>query len=95
MASLGLPVVVPMSLGLLMFLRSIIAEPNIFNLYMLTPSFHIDNSRSWFLLNRQMETPYVSANVEISLGVSLTILVAWVFCLTGLAVILFQRQDIT
>jgi hypothetical protein len=62
---------------------------------MLTPSFHIDNARSWFLLSIPLKTSYVPANVEISLGLSLIILVAWTFGLTGLAAFLFQRQDIT
>lgn len=95
LAGLGFSVVEPMSLGLLMFLRSIVAVPTIMNLYMLTPSFHIDNARSWFLLDGPLAASYVPANTEIGLGLSLTILVAWAFSLAGLAVFLFQRQDIT
>ena len=95
LASLGLSVIEPMSLGLLMFLRSIINAPNIITLYMITPSFHIDNARSWFLLDIPLVASYVPTNIEISLGLSLVILAAWAFGLTGLAVYLFQRQDIT
>jgi hypothetical protein len=95
LASLGLSVVEPMSLGLLMFLRSILNTPKIINIYMLTPSFHIDNARSWFLLDIPLAASYVPANTEISLGLSLIFLVAWAFGLTGSAVFLFQRQDIT
>ena len=84
-----------MSLGLLMFLRQIINMPQIINLYMLTPSFHIDNAQSWFLMDIPLMASYMPTNTEISLGLSLFILATWAFSLTGLAVFLFQRQDIT
>ncbi|MFC1936467.1 ABC transporter permease [Chloroflexota bacterium] len=95
LASLGLSVIEPMSLGLLMFIRSIINAPEIINIYVLAPSFHIDNARSWFLLDIPLAASYVPANTAISLGLSLFILAIWAFGLTGLAVFLFQRQDIT
>jgi hypothetical protein len=95
LSSLGFSVVEPMSLGLLMFLRSIINVPEIINLYMLMPSFHIDNARSWFLQDIPLAASYMPVNTEISLGFSLIILVTWALGLTGLAVFLFQRQDIT
>jgi hypothetical protein len=95
LASLGFSVIEPMSLGLLMFLRSIVNAPRIINLYLLAPSFHIDNARSWFLLEVPLAASYVPAGIEISLELSLVILAAWALGLTGLAVILFQRQDIT
>ena len=95
LASLGLSVIEPMSLGLLLFVRAIINAPKIINLYMLAPSFHIDNARSWFLLDIPLVASYMPANTEISLGLSLGYLAVWAFGLTGLAVYLFQRQDIT
>jgi len=95
LVSLGLSVVEPMSLGLLLFLRNIMNMPAIIKLYLLAPSFHIDNARSWFSLGLPLAASYVPANTEISLGLSLLVLTAWAFGLTGLAVILFQRQDIT
>jgi ABC-2 type transport system permease protein len=93
LASLGLSVVEPMSLGLLLFLRSIIKIPEIINLYMFTPSFHIDNARSWFILEGPLASSYVPANTEISLELSLLILVVWAISLLGLAAIIFQKQD--
>ena len=95
LASLGFSVIEPMSLGLLMFLRSIINVPGIIKLYMLAPSFHLDNAHSWFLFDVPLAASYVPANTEISLALSLLVLVAWAFGLTGLALFLFQRQDIT
>lgn len=95
LASLGFSVVEPMSLALLMFLGSILQKSEITRIYMLAPSFHIDNARSWFLLDRALEASYVPANTEISLGISLLVLFVWAFGLTGLAVLLFRRQDIT
>lgn len=95
LASLGLSVVEPMSLGLLLFLNSIINKPKILNLYMITPSFHIDNARSWFLHDIPLDASYVPPNIEISIGLSLLILTIWAVGPTGLAMLLFQRQDIT
>ena len=95
LASVGLSVVEPMSLALLMFLGSILQKPEITRIYMLAPSFHIDNALSWFLLDRALQASYVPANTEIGLGISLLLLVGWAFGLTCLAVTLFQRQDIT
>jgi hypothetical protein len=95
LASLGFSIVEPLSLSLLMFLRSILDAPEIINIYMLAPSFHIDNARSWFLLDIPLAASYVPANTEISLGLSLIFLVTWAFGLTGVTVFLFQRQDIT
>lgn len=95
LASLGLSVAELMSLGLLTFLRTIFNAPEIIKLYMITPSYHIDNARSWLLLDTPLEAFYVPANTEISLWLSLILLVLWAFGLTGLAGYLFKRQDIT
>ena len=94
LASVGFSIVEPMSLSILMFMRSILNAPKIINIYMLTPSFHIDNVRSWFLLDIPLAASYVPANTEISLGLSLVVLMAWAFGRSGLAILLFQRQDI-
>ncbi|MDH3944554.1 MAG: ABC transporter permease [Anaerolineae bacterium] len=95
LASLGISVVEPMSLALLMFLRSIVNIPGIIKVYLMTPSFHLDNARSWFLEDLPLAATYVPDGTAISLGLSLTVLAVWAFGLTGLAAYLFQKQDIT
>lgn len=95
LVGMGFSVVEPMSLALLSFLQSIFRQPGIIKLYLAMPSFHIDNARSWFLEKMPLTANYLPDGVDISLALSLVLLTVWAFGLTGLAALLFQRQDIT
>lgn len=96
--SMGISVIDVMSLGLLQFLGSLFNIPGLVDLYVITPSYNLDNLRSWFdtgstLASATPNSPLFNFQVS-SIG-SIAILAAWLLSLMGLAIYLFQRQDIT
>ena len=84
-----------MSLGALMFLRSLLNLPELINLYQFTVTYNLDNLSHWFLHGgaQQVIAPYFTA--QLSMGASLAILIIWVIGLVGSAMAVFQRQDIS
>lgn len=69
-------------------------KPEWVNLYAYTPGYAVDNIRSW-LLNSQVFIPAPTFTLEPTLGASLAVLAVWIVGLSGLVVLLFERQDLT
>jgi ABC-type transport system involved in multi-copper enzyme maturation permease subunit len=95
LAGLGFAVIEPMSLALLIFLRAVTGNQDLVNLYLITPTFHLDNAHSWFFNNQPATTAFTTFSTEIWPWLSVIVLLYWAALLTTLAVMLFQRQDIT
>jgi len=95
LAGFGFSVVEPMSLMMLYLIGKILNRPEAINLYRFTPTYNLDNLRSWFLHQAAAPAPLAGFSVEPGIGFSLALLVFWVVVLVGLSVIIFQRQDIT
>jgi hypothetical protein len=96
--SLGISLIDLMSLGVLSLLRALLSLPALLDLYVITPSYNLDNARSWFFANRAL--PSVTPNSPLlnfhpTLAVSLGILAVWLAGLALLSFYLFRRQDIT
>lgn len=83
-----------MSFGGLLFLGSILGKPNLINLYLFTPSYNIDNLRSWFDSGSAF-LPGPGFTASPGIWISLAILLAWIFVLVGSSILLFKKQDIT
>jgi len=84
-----------MSLGALLFLRNLLKVPKLTNLYQYTPTYNMDNLRYWFIHGSANTIVVPGFTTEPSIGASFTILIIWVIGLVGLAILIFQRQDIT
>jgi len=93
--SLGLSVLELVSGLLLSFVGHFIHWPELANVYQFMPSFSIENIRSWLVAGCSFSAPLPVFTVEPSLLFSLIVLILWVLGSTGLAIWLFQRQDIT
>lgn len=98
LVSFGFAVLDATSLGFILFLCSILGRPDLMNLYQLTPTYNLSNLHSWLFTGEAQQ--FVSAGVaplttEPSFWVSSLVLGLWIFGLAGLALWLFQRQEIT
>ena len=94
----GISLIELMSLGFLSLLRSLLRVPELLDLYVITPTYNIDNLRSWFLTDQALLSVTPSSpllNFQPSLVGSLAILAVWLVGLVLLTLRLFQRQDIT
>jgi ABC-type transport system involved in multi-copper enzyme maturation permease subunit len=83
-----------MSLAGLLFLGSILGKPNLINLYLFTPSYNIDNLRSWFDSGSAF-LPGPGFTASPGIGISLGILLAWVILMLGSSIYIFQKRDVT
>jgi len=61
----------------------------------LMPSYSIENIRSWLVTGTSFPASLPVFTAEPSLLFSLIVLILWLIGSTGLAIWLFQRQDIT
>jgi ABC-type transport system involved in multi-copper enzyme maturation permease subunit len=95
LAGFGFSVVDPISFLLLMLLGGLLERPSIIDLYRFTPSYNLDNARSWLVNQRALVGVGPGFTAEPSLAVSCALLAAWLVGLTALALWVFQRQDIT
>jgi hypothetical protein len=96
--SWGISLIDLMSLGFLSLLRTLLSIPELLDLYVITPSYNLDNVRSWFLANQALPSVTPNSpllNFQPSLAGSLAILATWLIGLTVLSFYVFQRQDIT
>lgn len=84
-----------MSLGGLLFLRRLLNVPGLTNFYQYTPTYNMDNLRYWFVHGSAHSIVVPGFTAEPSMGASFAILIIWVIGLVGLAILIFQRQDIT
>ncbi len=85
----------PLSLGILYMLGTLLKQPNLVNLYLFTPSYSLDNLRSWLMNDTFRTVGLVNWTAEPQLLFSCIVLAGWILGLLGLALHLFQRQDIT
>jgi ABC-2 type transport system permease protein len=84
-----------LSMYLLMLLARIFSAPDLVNLYRYTPQCNIDNARSWFSAGTAVPLPFENFSRGPDLAFSFLMLVFWAAGLTALALVLFERQDIT
>ena len=84
-----------MSLGALLFFRNLLKIPELTNLYQYTPTYNMDNLRYWFIHGSANTIVAPGFTAEPSMGASFAILIIWVIGLVSLAILIFQRQDIT
>ncbi len=95
LASFGLSILEPMSLGFLILLGRLLNRADLGNLYQFAATYHLDNARSWFVAGHPLAPPLPGFTAEPALAVSLIALGLWVVVPVALSIILFNRQDIT
>jgi ABC-type transport system involved in multi-copper enzyme maturation permease subunit len=94
LASFFFSVLDAMSMGGLIFLGSLFNKPDLINLYLYTPSYNLDNLRSWFETgSAYVPTPTFTASPGVA--ISLAILLVWIVSLVGASILIFRKQDIT
>jgi hypothetical protein len=94
LAGFGFSVLEPMSFTLLILLGRLLNKPDIINLYQFTPTYNIDNMRSWLASNLPFTQVDPSFTAQPGLAFSSIVLGAWVIGLIILVVSVFKRQDI-
>jgi ABC-type transport system involved in multi-copper enzyme maturation permease subunit len=95
LSGFGFSVVEPMSLGILFLLGKILNRPEVINLYQYTPTYNLDNIRSWFAHHSAAMAPLVGFTAQPKMPFSLVVLAIWVSGLVALSIYIFQQQDIT
>ncbi len=91
----GLSLADPISLfGLFVFGR-LIGQPSVINLYRFTTTFNLDNLRSWFVAQEPAGVTFGGFTAEFSATQSILLMLIWIVLLLGLAITIFQRQDIS
>lgn len=95
LAGFGFSVVEPMSLMLFYLVGKLIARPEMINLYQYTPTYNLDNLRSWFAQQGAAAAPLAGFTAEPRMGFSVIVLAIWILGLVTLSLLIFQRQDIT
>lgn len=94
LASFGLSVLEPMSFAILVVLGRVFDWPEAASLYRFTPSYNLDNARTWLLEGQAFQSPLAEISRAPDLAVSLGLILVWALLLHGLAAWLFNRQDI-
>ena len=85
----------PLSVAIFSFLAGIFNKPGLVDLFILTPTYHFENARSWLLADQGFSAIFVNIEANISLGVSLAAFCGWIILLFALTAYLFQKQDIS
>lgn len=83
------------AIGILMAVSFVLKRPELMNLMRFTPNYNLENVRSWLVNGAAAQGFGPQISVEPSLSFSLVWLGLWLLGLIGLALWLFQRQDIT
>ncbi len=91
----GLSLFEALSPVLLAILGRVLDESALVNLYRFTSAYSIDNVRSWLVNDTALTRIQPGFTAEPSLAFSLMTLAVWVIGLVTLALMLFERQDIT
>ena len=94
LAGFGLSVLEPMSFTILVLIGRLLDKPGIINLYRFTPTYNIENMRSWFVGNLPFTQVEANFTAEPSLAFSSIMLGAWIIGLITLVISVFERQDI-
>lgn len=95
LAGFGFSVVEPMSLMLLYLVGKLLARPEVINLYQYTPTYNLDNLRSWFAQQGAATAPLAGFTAQPGMGFSLVMLVIWMLGLVSLSLLIFHQQDIS
>jgi ABC-type transport system involved in multi-copper enzyme maturation permease subunit len=98
LASFGISMLDSLALPLLGLIGNLIHQPELVKLYPYAPSYNLSNLQSWLLRGHAAETftigvPMPSAGWDF--WGSAIILALWMLGLIGLALFVFQRQDLT
>ena len=79
-----------------MWIAILFNRPEIANLYGYTPTYSIENIRSWVLTGAAVHPTYLpSFDLTLTRNASLLILISWIVGLMLLVIFFFQRQDLT
>jgi hypothetical protein len=73
----------------------VFSKPEIVNLYRFMPTYNLNNVRSWLVTHRALAAVPSGFTAQPSLAFSCGMLALWLLGLTALAILVFQRQDIT
>lgn len=98
LAGFGISMLDSLALPLLELIGNIIHRPELVKLYPYTPSYNLSNLQSWLLHGRAVETFTIGVPMPTAgwgSWSSALILALWITGLIGLALYLFQRQDLT
>lgn len=81
----------------LVILNQITENPNLLQLYQLTPGYNLANISTWGQFGTGYLPPYMTQYgfAPFSVEVSTLLVIGWLIGLIGLCVFLFRRQDIT
>jgi hypothetical protein len=91
----GLSVLEPMSIAFLLVLGRLFSKPGLINLYRFTPTFNLDNTRSWLVNQAAFSGVSPDFTLEPGLLFSVGWLVFWMVGLVLLSLFIFENQDIT
>ena len=98
MVSFGFSVLDAVSLGMLSLLATLFNQPSLINLYQYTPTYNLSNVQSW-LLRGEGEVAIIAGISPLSTApgfwISLLVLAIWIGGLISLALVIFQRQELT
>lgn len=94
LAGFGLSVLEPMTFTILLLTGSLLDKPGIINLYRFTPTYSIQNIRSWLVGNVPFTQVGAIFTAQPSLAFSYIVLGTWIIGLILLVISIFERQDI-
>jgi ABC-2 type transport system permease protein len=89
----GFSVLEPSELWLV--LGILLSKPEIVNLYRFTPTYNLNNVRSWLVDHSALAAVPPGFTAQPTLASSVGLLALWLLGLTALAAFVFQKQDIT
>jgi ABC-2 type transport system permease protein len=95
LVSFGFSLIDLIGIGILSAIAYFLKKPEVVNLLRFTPNYSLENIRSWLIHQVPAQSFGPAFTVEPSLVFSLICLAIWLAGLVGLAIWLFQRQDIT
>lgn len=94
--SVGVSIVEIFTSVLLLLLSQILGRPNLVNAIVITPTYNLDNVRSWVIDGvGSSYAGFPGFTAVPDLWVSVLILLLWLVGLVGGTAVLFRRQDIT
>ena len=81
---------------LLAWVASVLGQPGLANLFAFTPSYSIDNLRSWYLFDAALAPEFVPGFTnQLTVTGSLTVFALWIAGLLAQSIVIFQLQDLT
>lgn len=81
---------------ILAWVAAIFGDPALVDWFALTPSYSVDNLRSWYHANTALTPEFVPGFTnQLTVGGSVFVFAMWILGLLALSILIFQRQDIT